>query len=111
MVCNEPPTRYPRSGDMLSVSGAMPLPRTDAAPHANHDHLRTAAHAASDRLVEHRNEGIEAFDRESLDVDIGATEEALEAIDLGEALEQRLLFVVGQRRGCATRFNRRAKPV
>ena len=82
-----------------------------AVRHANHDHLRAGAHAARDRLVEHRNEGIEAFDREPLHVDVSAAEETLEAIDLGETLKQRLLLVVGQRRRCATRFDRRAKPV
>ena len=50
-----------------------------------------------DQLVDHRHGHVEALDRELLLAQVGLVHEALERVDLGQPLEQRLLLVVGQR--------------
>ena len=67
--------------------------------HADHDLARAAPRRALDGLVEHRHQRVDALDREPLHADVRVAEEALEAVDLGEPLEQRALLVVGERRG------------
>ena len=50
-----------------------------------------ASRRAIDRFVEHRHERVDALDREALHAHVRAAEEALEPVDLGEALEERLV--------------------
>ncbi len=50
-----------------------------------------------DQLVEHRHGHVEALDRELVLAEVGLVHEALQRVDLDQALEQRALLVGGQR--------------
>ena len=64
-----------------------------AVRHAEHDLVRALLGGEPDRLVEHRHHHVEALDRELLLAEEGAAEVTLEALDLGQALEQAPLLV------------------
>ena len=65
----------------------------------------------ADRFVEHRHEGVDAFDREALHAHVRASEEPLQTVDFGQTLEQRLLLVVGERLGRVARLDHVAEPL
>src|SRR3954451_12150666 len=62
------------------------------------DHLARAVRGGElDHLVEHRHGRLEALDRELLLAEVRLVHEALEGVDLDEALQERLLLVGAQR--------------
>ena len=81
-----------------------------AVRHPHHDLVGARLGGKTDRLVEHGDHHVEAFDRELLLPQEGTTEVALEALDLGEPLEQLLLFVGAERPAVLARFDRLAEP-
>ena len=70
-----------------------------AVRHPDHDLVRARLGGERDRLVEHRHHHVEALDRELLLAEEGPAKVALEALDLGEPLEQAPLLVGGQAAG------------
>ncbi len=68
-----------------------------AVRHADHDFARATRRGAVDRRVEHRHERIAALDREALVALVRAAQEALEAVDLREAAQQREFLLVPER--------------
>ena len=68
-----------------------------AVGHPDHDLLAAVGGGQLDQLVEHRHGHVEALDRELVLAEVGLVHEALQRVHLDEALEQRLLLVVGQR--------------
>ena len=56
--------------------------------HADHDLVRAGGGGELDRLVEHRHEHVEPLDRELLLAEERAAQVVLEALDLGQPLEQ-----------------------
>ena len=68
-----------------------------AVRHADDDLLRAVGGGELDRLVEHRDRHVEALDRELLLAEVRLVHEALEGVDLDQALEQRALLVGRQR--------------
>ena len=68
-----------------------------AVGHADDDLARAVRGGELDQLVDHRHGHVEALDRELLLAQVGLVHEALERVDLDQALEQRLLLVGGQR--------------
>ena len=112
-------------GDRLERPLALELPqerlvraaehmREDVEPpamrHAEHDLVRAFLGTELDRLVEHRDHHVEPLDRELLLAEERAAEVALEALDLGQALEQAALLVGSQRSPVAPGLDRRAQP-
>ena len=81
-----------------------------AVRHPDHDLARAARGRELDQLVEHRHGHVEALDRELLLPEVGLVHEALERVDLGQPLEQRLLLVVGQRLAERAGLDRLAQP-
>ena len=67
-----------------------------AVGHADHDLLAAVGGGQLDQLVEHRHGHVEALDRELVLAEVGLVHEALQRVDLDEALEQRAPLVVGQ---------------
>ena len=63
-----------------------------------------------DRLVDHRDRHVEALDRELLLAQVGLVHEALERVDLDQALQQRVLLVGGQRLAELARLDLLAQP-
>ena len=75
------------------------------------DHLaRAAGRGQLGQLVDHRHGHVQALDRELLLAQVGLVHEALERVDLGEPLEQRLLLVAGQRMAELAGLDRLAQP-
>ena len=68
-----------------------------AVRHADDDLARAVRRGQLDDLVEHRDRHVEALDRELLLAQVGLVHEALERVDLDQALQERVLLVVGQR--------------
>ena len=68
-----------------------------AVGHADDDLARAVRGGQLDHLVDHRDRHVEALDRELLLAEVGLVHEALEGVDLDQALQQRVLLVVGQR--------------
>ena len=60
-----------------------------AVGHADHDFARAGGGGGVDALVDHRHDHVVAFDREALLAEIGLMQEALEALDLGQAAKER----------------------
>ena len=81
-----------------------------AVGHADDDLARAAGGGQLDQLVEHRDGHVESLDRELLLAQVGLVHEALERVDLGQAPQQRLLLVGGERGAEATRLDRLAQP-
>ena len=79
---------------------------TAAVGHAEHDLAHAVGGGIVDDRVEHRHQGVGALDREALLTEIGLVQEALEALDLGQPLEQLLLRL--RRRG--SRCSSRSRP-
>ena len=69
-----------------------------------------ASAASSDRLVEHRDEHVEAFDRELLLAEERLAQVRLEPLHLGEPREQRTLLVLAERRAVTAGLDRLAQP-
>ena len=72
--------------------------------------MRAAGCAELDRLVEHRNERVEALDRELLLPEERAAEVRLECLDLREALEQLLALLAAELLPEAARLDRLPEP-
>ena len=70
-----------------------------------------ASARAVDRFVEHRDERVDALDREALHAHVCPPEESLEPIDFGQPLEQRFLLVVRQRFRRFARLDGLAEPL
>ena len=81
-----------------------------AVGHADHDLAGAAGRRQLDELVEHRHGHVQALDRELLLAQVGLVHEALEGVDLGQPLEQRLLLVVGERTAELSGLDRLAQP-
>ena len=81
-----------------------------AVGHAQHDLAHAVGGGIADDRVEHRHQRIGAFDRESLLTEIGLVQETLEALDLGQALEQLFLLLGGEVRGVMAALGRLAQP-
>src|SRR5256885_2222152 len=96
------------------VVGAAEVVREHVEPaavrHADHDLAGAVGRGELDELVEHRHRHVEALDRELLLTQVGLVHEALEGVDLDEALEQRLLLVGGQRLAELSGLDLRAQP-
>ena len=78
--------------------------------HAQHDLAHAGGGGIADDRVEHRHQRIGAFDREALLAEIGLVQETLEALDLGQALEQLLLRLGREVRGVMAALGRLAQP-
>ena len=100
-------------GDRLQRGGALELgeDRLVGAPEVVREHVQPPAvrhpehHLARalrgrqlDQLVEHGHGHVEPLDRELLLAQVCLVHEALERVDLGQPLEQRLLLLLGERR-------------
>ena len=81
-----------------------------AVRHAHHDLVGALLRGEADCLVEHGDHHVEAFDRELLLPQEHTAEVALEALDLGEPLEQLLLLLGAERPAVLARLDRLAKP-
>ena len=83
------------------VVGATQVVREDVQPPAvsgaDHDLAGAARRRQLDQLVEHRHGHVQALDRKLFLSQVGLVHEPLERVDLGEALEQRLLLALRQR--------------
>ena len=77
-----------------------------AVRHAEHDATRPVVGRQLDRLVEHRHHHVEPFDRELLLAEEGAAQVALEAFDVGQPPEERLLLVGRERMAERARLDR-----
>ena len=78
--------------------------------HPDHDLVRAGLGDQRNRLVEHRDHHVEALDRELLLAEEGAAKVALEALDLGQALEQSALLIGLQRLAVLPRLDRLPEP-
>ena len=78
--------------------------------HAEHDLVAALLSGEPDRLVEHRDHHVEPLDRELLLAEEGPAQVALEAFDLGQALEQAALVVRVERLVVAPRLDHRPQP-
>ncbi len=67
-----------------------------AVGHPEDDLLGAGAVGEGDQLVEHRDDGIEALDREHLLAQVGLLEEALELEDVDQPAQQAAFLVVGE---------------
>ena len=67
-----------------------------AVRHADDDLLPAVRRRQLDQLVEHRHGHVEALDRELVLAEVGLVHEALQRVDLDQALEQRAALVAGQ---------------
>ena len=81
-----------------------------AVRHAEHDLVAALLRGELDRLVEHRDHHVETLDRELLLAEERAAQVALEALDLGQALEQPALVVRAERLVVAARLDHRPQP-
>ena len=106
--------RSPSNSRRIVLVGAAERVREHVEPaavrHPEHDLVRAGLGGELDRLVEHRHEHVEALDRELLLAEERALEVPLEALDLGEALEQRPLLLGRERLAVAARLDRLAQP-
>jgi hypothetical protein len=78
--------------------------------HANDDLLAAVRRRELDQLVEHRHGHVEALDRELVLAEVGLVHEALQRVDLDEALEQRPALVACQRLAERARLDLLAQP-
>ncbi len=78
--------------------------------HTEKDLSSTVRRGQLDCLVQHRDHGVQAFDRELLLPQVRPAEIALEAFDLGEARQQALLLVGRELLVIAARFDRPTEP-
>ena len=81
-----------------------------AVRHAEHDLVSAFLRGEPDRLVEHRDHHVEPLDRELLLAEERPAQVALEALDLGQALEQPALVVRVERVVVAARLDHRPQP-
>ena len=81
-----------------------------AVRHAEDDAARAVVGRQLDRLVEHRHHHVEPFDRELLLAEEGAAQVALEALDVGQPAEERLLLVGRERLAERARLDRLPQP-
>ncbi len=65
--------------------------------HPDHDLLTAVGGRELDQLVEHRHRHVEPLDRELVLAEVGLVHEALQRVDLDQALEQREPLVGGER--------------
>ena len=70
-----------------------------------------ARRAARDRLVEHRDERVDALDREALGVHVRAAEEPLQPVDLAQSHEQLFPLVADERCGDLAVADRATEPL
>ncbi len=78
--------------------------------HTEHRLVRPLVRGESDGLVEHRDHRVEALDRELLLTQECAAQIALEALHLGQALEQLALLLGRERLAVAARLDRCPQP-
>jgi hypothetical protein len=78
--------------------------------HPDDDLARAVRRGELDHLVEHRHGHVEALDGELLLPEVRLVHEALEGVDLDEALEQRALLVVRERLAELARLDALAQP-
>ena len=64
-----------------------------AVGHADDDLARAVLAGELDDLIDHRHGHVDALDREALGAEERAAHEALERVDVGQALEQLLLLL------------------
>src|SRR4051812_3128595 len=81
-----------------------------AVRHAHDDVVRARLGRELDRLVEHRDQYVETFDRELLLPEEPLAQEPLHSLHLAQAAEQRLLLVCGERLPVAPGLDRLAEP-
>ena len=86
--------------------GVQPAP----VRHPDHDLVRPAGSRERDRLVEHRHERVEALERELLLAQERAAQVLLEALRLGEAVQERVPLLGIERLPEAARLDRLAQP-
>ena len=86
--------------------GVQPAPVS----HPDHDLVRAARRRERDRLVEHRHERVEALERELLLAQERAAQVLLEALRLGEAVQERAPLLGIERLPEAPRLDRLAQP-
>ena len=78
--------------------------------HPHHDLVRAARRRELDRLVEHRDQHVDALERELLLTEERAAQVLLEALDPGQALQQGAALLGGQRLPEASRLDRAPEP-
>ena len=78
--------------------------------HPEHDFVRALVGGEGDRLVQHGHHHVQALDRELLLAEERPPQVALEALDLGEAPEQRALLVRVERLVVAAGLDRGVEP-
>ena len=78
--------------------------------HADHHASRAIGRAACDGFIEERHKGVHPFDREPLHAHIGPSNEALEPVDRGEALQQLPLLLDGKRHARLSRLDGMPEP-
>ena len=81
-----------------------------AVRHADHDLVGTGRGGKLERLVEHRDQHVEALERELLLAEERAAQVALHPLDLAEARVEPALLVRAERRPEAPRLDRLAQP-
>ena len=81
-----------------------------AVRHPDHDLVRAGLGGEIDRLVEHRDHHVEAFDGELLLAEEGAPQVALHPLDLAQPAEQPDALVARQRPPVAARLDRLPQP-
>ena len=81
-----------------------------AVGHAEHDVLGAVGRGELERLVEHRDHHVEPRERERLLAEERAAQIRLEALGLGQAMEQPLLLLGVERLAVAARLDRVAEP-
>ena len=81
-----------------------------AVGHPDHELVRTVLRGELDRSVEHRDERVQALDRERLLAQECAPEIPLEALDLRETRQQAALLVCRERRSVRAGLDRLAQP-
>ena len=81
-----------------------------AVRHADHDLARAGLGGELDRVVEHRQQHVEALDRELLLPEERLVQVGLERVDLGQPLQQRALLLGGKRLAVLAGLDRLAQP-
>ena len=82
-----------------------------AVGHPDHDLGRSTVSALVDDLVQHRDQRVDALDREGLLTEIGAAKEAVEGIDVNQLVEQLLAALGSHRTSVPSGLDFLAQPV
>ena len=104
----------PSNSARIELRRAAEVVGEDAEPaavgHADHDLARALGVRHLEDLVEHRHDRVEALDREHLLAQVGLLDVALEAEDLDQPVEQRLLLLGLQRLAVPAGLDHLAQP-